>query len=76
MNGTGIAVAGDQLRSKYLMEGWSKRIKKLESATGKKNSLERNLCLAYTLNNTKIQRDLHESIQTPDAGNKRLALTI
>lgn len=55
-------------RSKYLLEGWSSRIKKLEAATGKKNSLERNLTLAYTLNETKKQRDYHEAIQTPDAG--------
>ena len=64
----GIALANDQRRSQYLMEGWSKRIKKLESATGKPANLERRLTLAYTLNNTKIQRDYHESIQTPDAG--------
>lgn len=61
------ALASNQRRSQYLIEGWSKRIKKLEAATGR-SSHERRLTLAYTLNNTKIQRDYHESIQTPDAG--------
>ena len=55
-------------KSTRLLEGWKKRIQRLESATGRKNTLERNLVLAHCLNTTKIQRDYHESIQTPDAG--------
>lgn len=61
------ALVNDKRRSQYLIEGWKKRITKLEAVTGH-SSHERRLTLAYTLNNTKIQRDYHESIQTPDAG--------
>jgi len=51
-----------------LLESWAPRMKKLESVTGRKNSLERNLVLAHSLENTKIQAKFHESIQTADAG--------
>lgn len=68
MNAAGVALAADSRRSRYLLEGWKKRINKLQESTGTKNTLERNLVLAYTLNNTKKARDYHESIQTPDAG--------
>ena len=55
-------------KTNRLMEAWRPRIKKLESINGKPNSLERNLVLTHSLENTRVQAKFHESIQTPDAG--------